>query len=490
LPVGEIATALRHDGHPPLFYYLLHYWAAIFGDSDWSVRAMSGVFSVLTLPLLYLAGTRVAERSDAERLGRHRTGLLVMAVGAAMPFAIRYGSEARMYAIVSFLSAIGYLLVDELLSARRNGSARAITALAAAIVTAALLWTHYWSMWLLAAVGMLALWRTWRETDPERRAGARYLLGALVAGGILFIPWLSALLYQSSHTGTPWGESYGPASVLVITILDFAGGRFGAAQLLTYLLVPLILIALFVAIESRTDSEEMVIQTVPNPRIRTEIAIFILTLAIGWAAAAVSGNTFSSRYSSVVFPLFVIVVGAGLAVFRQRFVTLGLLVTLLAMCFFGAVGAARSDRSQNGELAKAIVADASTSDTPSVVISCPDQLGVSLQRELEHQAPKTLGGQSVLPYPGGGSPNLINWVDYGDRNEASSPEEFLKKFQDRIPDDATVYLVASTQYRTFEGKCEGLIGLLGQGRAVTNAVALNTEGLDEAAGLWIFKPTS
>ena len=27
LPVSEIPDALRHDGHPPLYYFLLHLWA-------------------------------------------------------------------------------------------------------------------------------------------------------------------------------------------------------------------------------------------------------------------------------------------------------------------------------------------------------------------------------------------------------------------------------------------------------------------------------
>ena len=26
LPLGDIGEALRHDGHPPLYYYLLHGW--------------------------------------------------------------------------------------------------------------------------------------------------------------------------------------------------------------------------------------------------------------------------------------------------------------------------------------------------------------------------------------------------------------------------------------------------------------------------------
>ncbi|MEZ5267098.1 MAG: hypothetical protein R2789_00510 [Microthrixaceae bacterium] len=38
LPVSEIPDALRHDGHPPLYYFLLHLWA-LAGSSDWWIRA-------------------------------------------------------------------------------------------------------------------------------------------------------------------------------------------------------------------------------------------------------------------------------------------------------------------------------------------------------------------------------------------------------------------------------------------------------------------
>ena len=36
-----IVDALRHDGHPPLYYFLLYLWSSIFGDSDFALRARS-----------------------------------------------------------------------------------------------------------------------------------------------------------------------------------------------------------------------------------------------------------------------------------------------------------------------------------------------------------------------------------------------------------------------------------------------------------------
>ena len=40
LPVGDIPAALRLDGHPPLYYVLLHGWMAVFGEGNAAVRAL------------------------------------------------------------------------------------------------------------------------------------------------------------------------------------------------------------------------------------------------------------------------------------------------------------------------------------------------------------------------------------------------------------------------------------------------------------------
>ena len=60
LPVGDLLEALRHDGHPPLYYLLLHYWMEVVGEGDVAVRALSGIFAVASLPLAWVAGRRLA----------------------------------------------------------------------------------------------------------------------------------------------------------------------------------------------------------------------------------------------------------------------------------------------------------------------------------------------------------------------------------------------------------------------------------------------
>src|SRR6266545_7176374 len=60
LRLGDMLTALRHDGHPPLYYVLLHFWMQAFGSGDVAVRLLSSIFSVATLPLAWVAGRRLA----------------------------------------------------------------------------------------------------------------------------------------------------------------------------------------------------------------------------------------------------------------------------------------------------------------------------------------------------------------------------------------------------------------------------------------------
>src|SRR5215510_16167606 len=46
LPLGDIGTALLRDGHPPLYYWLLHGWMDVFGTSNPTIRALSGAFAI------------------------------------------------------------------------------------------------------------------------------------------------------------------------------------------------------------------------------------------------------------------------------------------------------------------------------------------------------------------------------------------------------------------------------------------------------------
>src|SRR5512147_2886436 len=51
---------VRIDQHPPLYYLLLHYWIAHYGDTPYYVRLLSALFGAGTIPIIYLIGKRIA----------------------------------------------------------------------------------------------------------------------------------------------------------------------------------------------------------------------------------------------------------------------------------------------------------------------------------------------------------------------------------------------------------------------------------------------
>src|SRR5205085_4081636 len=169
----------------------------VFGTGDFAVRSLSSVCSVASLPLASMAGRRVGGRSAA-------VGTLVLL--AASPFGIRDAPEARMYALVGLLVLAGFLALSKALQGPTAGRLVAI-----GLVPAALLLSHYWAVYLLAATA-LALVPLARR--GPRREAARRVLVAMAGGGVAFAPWLPVFLYQARHTGTPWAYPPNPVSII------------------------------------------------------------------------------------------------------------------------------------------------------------------------------------------------------------------------------------------------------------------------------------
>jgi uncharacterized membrane protein len=456
LSVGDIFEALRHDGHPPLYYVLLHYWMELVGEGDVAVRLLSSVFSIASLPLAWIAGRRIAGVTGA------RWALVTVALS---PYCVRYATETRMYSLVMLLALGGYLLLDDVL--KRPTWPRLV---GVAVISGLLLLSHYWSIWLLGAVGLLLLWRWWRT--PDERPATLKAVVAVAAGGLLFLPWLPAFLYQSSHTGTPWGKPYRPTSALSVTLADMAGGlNFFDAHLAATLLVILCLVALFTA-KAVGNRVELDLTTVP--RVRRELAVAALTFGLGILIAFLTSATFQSRYAAVIVPLLLIASAAGVAVLpeKARLVT-GALVIGLSLLGIG--WTEYFQRTQSADVAAQVSAHMKPGD---VVVYCPDQLGPGYSREMPDDLVE-------LAYPTLASPERVDWVDYKARNEAADPEEIAGKVLDRA-EGHNIFLVWKGDYTTFGQQCQDLLTALTEDRIAKTIVQVDQNGFYEPAFLtWI-----
>ena len=464
LPLGDISEWLRHDGAPPLYYWLLHGWTEVFGTSPVAVRSLSGVFSVATLPFAYFAG---------RRLGGRTVGWAAVLLLAASPFAIRFATEARMYSLVMLLVVLGYLALVRALERPSLGRLACVAA-----VVAALLYTQYWSMYLIAVVGLGLIWHAWKGPDAESRHAARALIVAFVAGGIVFLPWVPNMLYQQEHTGTPWGEAVLPNAVFTTMLEDFAGGTHIENFLNFWLSNLLFLLGVFGLWVAKWRYE---IDLRARPGVRVLAGAFFATILVGALASFLADATFQSRYASVGYPLFVLVLAYGIGRIRDVPVQAVVLVVIVALGLVGGVRNVRENRTQGGDIGRTIAADSRPGD---VVVYCPDQLGPATSRLLDDTP-----GLRQMVFPTGAPPKLVDWVDYTQRNSSADAGAFAQRALDEAGSDGTVWLVSANDYAGGnEGKCEQIAAVLQAQRPASSVPVAPNDSIFEAMGLTKYAP--
>lgn len=451
LPVGDLLDALRRDGHPPLYYLLLHGWMAIVGEGDTAVRLLSGIFGLAALPLAWIAGRRYAGPWG---------GAAALVVLATSPFAIRYSTEARMYSLVMLLVLAGWLAVRQALRTPTVGWLAAV-----AVCAGLLALTHYWSFYLLAATALLLV-VAWRRGRPQ---ALRVLVG-LACGAVLFLPWLPAFLSQAGSTGTPWGRPERPTNVLAIAFTDWGGGPNGEAQLLGAVLALLVLLA---AMGRAVDDRriELDLRTVPGAR--SDLAVVGITMALAIVAGYATAGAFASRYTAVVFPIVVLLAARGITAVPGDALKAGALAVVAVLGLGGGVRNTVTNRTQNGELAQYISANGAEGD---VVAFCPDQLGPATTRYLAD-------GFDGVTWPALGDPRFVDWVDYEEKGDAADPTAFAAAVHDRAG-RSTVWLVWSGGYRTLDEDCETVADALRVLRPGGRAVVESGAELEHA---WLYQ---
>jgi hypothetical protein len=440
LPVGDIGAALRQDGHPPLYYWLLHGWTAMFGSGDWGARSLSVVLGLIALPLGFLLGVRIGGRA---------AGAWMVVLLSLTPYVVRYTTEARMYALVMVLVLAAAVLVLDALAAPTWARLVGVAA-----TTGALVLTQYWAFYLVAAGAAVLAWRAW--SDPGQRAACIRILVAMVIGGAAFALWLPAFLDQFAHTGTPWSEPARPTRVVADTLVDLGGAGLGVfPEAALFAMVAAVAVAVAV-LTHRPDGRPIVLTASGDPATRHVAVVAFATLGIGAAAGLASGAAFNSRYGAVVVPLLLVLAATGLTRLPLRWPKLGLGAAVVVLAVVSSVHVARLDRTEAGDLAGAIVAAAEPGDA---VLVCPDQLAVSLERALRQAGSEV----RILPYPViDGDPRFVDWRDYRARNDAADPAGVAAAVDEQV--DGAVWLVSDTTYRTFEGDCEVVAATLADRR--------------------------
>ena len=439
MPIPALLAALRHDGSPPAYYLLLHYWMRVFGSGTWAVRALAGLLSVVTLPFAWRLGRAI---------GGRRVGSALVVVMACNPFALRYATESRMYSMVMLLTTVAALA---LVRAWQRPTIGPLSGLG--VACGLLLLTHYWSLYLIGGLAALLAVAS-AVGSSRRRAGP--LLVAVGVGCLLFVPWAPSFAFQARYTGTPWAAGIS-SRALIGSVREFAGGpgRLGAILFYLYLSDLAVLAVAVGWMWSRARRPARPAGKRPDTTAHVRWAVvsavlFLVTMMAALLGGTLAGAGFAVRYTSVVLPLFALLVALGLDVLGKSragpALAAGALVVIAGLGTVAGAAQILALRTEAPIVAARIAADARPGD---VVVDCPDQLGPAVSRLMA-------GRQLVqVTFPRWDDPSRINWVDYANENASASPGDFARRVVDRAGSHQ-IWLVWQGGFRTFGTKCENL----------------------------------
>jgi mannosyltransferase len=166
------------DPNPPLYYILLRAWIELFGSSEVALRSLSAILGIALVGVVFELG---------RRLSGNLVGVTAALFTAVSSFLVHYSQEARGYQLFALLASLSYLCLWRLLERWSTGGA-----VAYALATTALLYTHVYAFFVLAAQASYLAVKVWRwPTDRARRRSelARWV-GLVVLPVVLTAPWL------------------------------------------------------------------------------------------------------------------------------------------------------------------------------------------------------------------------------------------------------------------------------------------------------------
>lgn len=402
-PLADIPGILRLDGSPPLYYVLLHFWVGIVGRGEEATHALSLLFALLAVPVSWWGASAVFGA---------RAGWMAAVLAAFNSFLTQYAQETRMYSLVVLLGLVVCASFARAF-ALPGERARPAWLAAFAVSLAALLYTHNWSFFLAAALGI-----TWLgllgAAGPARRGLLRDGLLAFGAVAVLYLPWVPTFLYQAAHTGAPWSQA--PSlGVLLLVPRQLLGE---VPQVVLLLCAGAGLATLVGGGGGRLDARGRAVVAL--------VVVSLLTVGFAWATSQLS-PAWASRYLAIALPPVILFAGAGLAHAGR----LGLVgAALVAVLWTTDLPPKR--KSNVREVAQSVAPSLAPGDL--VVATQPEQIP-----SLDYYLPAGLR-YATLTGPVG-DVGITDWRDGVERLERTSPERDLAPLLDRVGPGERVVLV-------------------------------------------------
>ena len=324
MEIASLQTLWEWQIEFPLYYLLLHYWMRLFGDGEFSVRALGALTGALSVAPIYLLG---------KSLRGHRIGILAALLLAVNPYHVWYSQEVRMFSL-AVLFAVGSLYAYWRLLRGGTWGWRLVYV----VLTGLAFHVHYYIGWLVLAENLLYLLR-----GPRR-------LVVWIAGqlGIVVLAFPAVVVFLTkliSHNQWGWlAQRYaqpGLYDVIDLFVVYAVGISFPGLSGARWLIVALFVVLAAVGALGTGLFPVSLKRLHARDDASLPVLLPVLTLGLPLACVFVLGQLATiwvPRHLLLFMPSFLLLVAMGLETVRSR-AKAAITVVLMVTSFYALSGA-------------------------------------------------------------------------------------------------------------------------------------------------------
>jgi uncharacterized membrane protein len=301
--IAAIPTLPAMDVHPPLYFAMLNVWMGLAGDSEFSLRFLSVIFNMLTVALFWRFGHRLTALPAA----RLPMAVVATTFAAIAPVYVTFSQEVRGYSLFTLLAFGSTYFLWRVLAGYYHHRRIDWQSFAAYVfLTAATLYTHYFTLFLLLFQN--TVWLAWGIIKIRQ---VKYFAGwvaAQVLVLLLFVPQLTLAFRQVTGYANPNLLPPGPGYFVAHSWQAYTAGLTidpGPGQWSTWIIAVLLMVTWTIVLITRR----------PSGRFLAAFAFLLAWLLIPLAAYFVvlqQRPSFEPRYLIVVTPAIYLLLAAGL----------------------------------------------------------------------------------------------------------------------------------------------------------------------------------
>lgn len=311
----EIFQNLKIDVHPPLYYYIIHVFNFVFGNTIFSARLVSVIFSLLGIYSIYLL---------SKELFNKKVAVISVALLVVNYFHIYHAQEARMYGMLFVTTAFAFLFLIKFIKQPSLKSA-----VWYAIFASLMIYTQFFALFTLIAQYLILLFFILTQTTITQKKFFQYTFISGVVTAILYLPSLIILATMSKRDSF-WIE-IPEKDVYTVMLKEF----FGFAEI-PLMIAFLAVVYFFIKLFKTSEKQSFRINPHEDKQIFAFLIIFIwivVTLFIPLLLSFINLPMIVSRYFINILPALIILIAAGLNYIKSDIIKVTLIATFVIFSY-------------------------------------------------------------------------------------------------------------------------------------------------------------